>query len=48
MKLQLDRYEFLREEVSYLGHVIAEDVVSSDPGKVKSVEEFPTPKMQGS
>jgi hypothetical protein len=38
MKLQLDKYEFLKMEVSYLGHVIAEDVVRPDPGKVKSVE----------
>jgi len=44
LKLQPDKCEFLRKEVSYLGHVIAEDGVRPDPGKVKSVEEFPTPK----
>jgi hypothetical protein len=44
LKLQPDKCEFLRKEVSYLGHVIAEDGVRPDPGKVKSVEEFPTLK----
>lgn len=44
LKLQPDKCEFLRKEVAYLGHVIGEDGVKPDPGKVKAIKEFPAPK----
>ena len=44
LKLQPDKCEFLRKEVSYLGHVISEDGVRPDPKKIESIENFPTPK----
>lgn len=44
LKLQPDKCEFLRREVAYLGHVITEEGVKPNPGKVEAVTKFPTPK----
>lgn len=41
LKLQSDKCEFLKREVAYLGHVIGEDGVKSDPKKLKAVKEYP-------
>jgi hypothetical protein len=43
LKLQPDKCEFLRTEVSYLGHIITEEEVRPDPGKVEVIENFPRP-----
>jgi hypothetical protein len=43
LKLQPEKCEFLRKEVTYLGHVIAEDGVKPDPTKIRVIENFPTP-----
>ncbi|KAL0867440.1 hypothetical protein ABMA27_008227 [Loxostege sticticalis] len=44
LKLQPDKCEFLRKEVSYLGHVITDDGVKPNPEKTKAVQNFPQPK----
>lgn len=44
LKLQPDKCEFLRHEVTYLGHVIGEDGVKPDPNKISAVQNFPVPK----
>jgi Reverse transcriptase (RNA-dependent DNA polymerase). len=44
LKLQPDKCEFLRKEVGYLGHVIGEDGVRPDPGKIEAVKNFPIPR----
>jgi len=44
MKLQLDKCEFLRKEVMYLGHIIIKDGIRSDLSKLHVVENFPAPK----
>jgi hypothetical protein len=44
LKLKPEKCEFLRKEVSYLGHVISENGVLHKT-KTKVVEEFPTPKQ---
>jgi len=43
LKLQPEKCQFLRKEVSYLGHVITEDGVRPDPQKVAAIQGFPTP-----
>jgi hypothetical protein len=43
LRLQPDNCEFLRKEVNYLGHLIAENGVGPDPTKVEAVEKFPRP-----
>ena len=44
MKLQVDKCEFLRREVVYLGHVITQEGVKPCPDKVNAVQEFSVPK----
>lgn len=44
LKLQPDKCEFLRKEVSYLGHTITDQGVKPNPDKIKAVQEFPQPK----
>jgi hypothetical protein len=43
LQLQPDKYEFLRYEVKYLGHVISENGVKPDPKKIEAVSNFPRP-----
>jgi hypothetical protein len=44
LKLQPDKCEFLRKEVTYLGHIIGENGVRPDSNKVEAVQNFPIPK----
>lgn len=44
LKLQPDKCEFLRKEVSYLGHIITDEGVKPNPEKTRAVQEFPIPK----
>jgi hypothetical protein len=44
LKLKLEKCEFLRKEVSYLGHVISENGVLPEHPKTKVIEEYPTPQ----
>lgn len=44
LKLQPDKCEFLRKEVTYLGHIISTNGVRPDPQKITAVENFPRPK----
>ena len=44
LKLQPDKCEFLRKEVTFLGHKISERGVEPDARKVESVKNFPTPR----
>jgi hypothetical protein len=44
LKLQPDKCEFLRKEVTFLGHKISEHGVEPDIRKIETVKNFPTPK----
>ena len=44
MKLQPDKCEFLRKEVSYLGHVIGQTGVRPDEKRIEAVKEYPEPR----
>ncbi|UYV71593.1 K02A2.6-like [Cordylochernes scorpioides] len=43
MKLKLSKCIFGRTEVKYLGHIISHNQLKPDPGKVKSIQDFPRP-----
>jgi hypothetical protein len=43
-KIQLNKSEFLRKEVSYLGHIITNKGVKPNPDKIKAVVNYPLPK----
>jgi len=42
--LHLEKCEFYKEQIEYLGLVILENEVSMDPVKVAEVREWPTPE----
>lgn len=43
-KIQLDKTEFLRKEVAYLGHIVTAEGVKPNPDKVKAIKCYPIPK----
>lgn len=43
-KIQLDKTEFLRKEVAYLGHVVTSEGVKPNPDKVRAIKKYPIPK----
>jgi hypothetical protein len=43
LKLQPDKCEFLRKEVTYLGHKLTASGLCPDPEKIAVVKKFPTP-----
>lgn len=44
LKVQLDKSEFLRKEVAFLGHIITPEGIKPNPSKIKAVQEYPLPK----
>ena len=44
LKLQPDKCEFLRKEVTFLGHKISEHRVEPDASKIECINNFPTPQ----
>ncbi|XP_045456466.1 uncharacterized protein LOC123666419 [Melitaea cinxia] len=46
LKLQPEKCEFFRKEVSYLGHIITDEGVKPNPEKTKAVQNFPRPKCR--
>jgi hypothetical protein len=46
IKVEPDKCEFLRAELTYLGHVISEDGVKPDPKKIEAVIRFPVPDKE--
>ena len=44
LKLKPEKCEFLRKEVSYLGHVIPENGVLPERAKTRVIEEYPHPQ----
>lgn len=46
LKLQPGKCEFLRKEITYLGHKISENGIMPDPSKISSVTNFPQPTNQ--
>ena len=43
LKLRLDKCQFLRRQVHYLGHTICPKAVSCGAGKVEAVKKWPVP-----
>jgi hypothetical protein len=44
LMIEPDLCEFLKIEISYLGHVVTSEGVRPDPEKIKAIINFPTPK----
>lgn len=46
LKIQLDKSEFLRKEVAFLGHIVTPEGVKPNPDKIKAVREWPLPSNE--
>lgn len=46
LKIQLDKIEFLRKEVPFLGHIITPEGLKPNESKIKAIQNFPLPKTQ--
>lgn len=44
LTINVEKSKFCLTEVKYLGHVIGNGIISTDPEKIVSISEFPTPK----
>ena len=44
LKLKPSKCIFFQKSVSFLGHVVTEDGIQTDPDKIKAVREWPTPE----
>ena len=42
----MDKCEFLRKEVQYLGHVVTSEGVKPNPDKISVIQKFPIPRTQ--
>ena len=43
LKIQLDKSEFLKQNVEFLGHVITPQGIKPNPNKIKAIQKFPLP-----
>jgi len=43
LRLRPKKCAFVRQEVTYLGHVISEDGISVDPIKIEKLQSYPIP-----
>lgn len=46
LKVQLDKSDFLRKEIAFLGHVVSTEGVKPNPDKIHAIKNFPLPKTQ--
>ncbi|PNF18384.1 hypothetical protein B7P43_G12483 [Cryptotermes secundus] len=46
LKIEPDKCEFLKEELSYLGHIVTAEGVKPDDKKIEAVVKFPIPQSQ--
>ena len=44
LMLNLDKCEFGKSQIKFLGHIISADVVSTDPETIQAITEFANPK----
>lgn len=46
LKIQLDKCEFFKKEVQYLGHTVSEEGVKPNTDKIEIIRKWPTPKTE--
>lgn len=46
LKVQLDKSEFLKKEVAFLGHIVTDEGVKPNPNKIETIKKWPIPANQ--
>lgn len=46
LKVQVDKSEFLKKEVSFLGHIVSNEGVRPNPDKIEVIQKWPIPKTE--
>jgi transposase InsO family protein len=46
LKVQLDKSEFLKKEVAFLGHIVTDEGVKPNPNKIETIKKWPIPTNQ--
>lgn len=46
LKIQLDKCEFMKRETEFLGHVITQDGIKPDPGKIEKILDWKLPETK--
>ena len=41
---KLEKCEFFKTEIQYLGHIISEEGIAVDPKKIRAISDWPVPK----
>ena len=44
LRIKLKKCQFFKKSVEYLGHVISDNGIQPDPGKIEKIKNYPTPK----
>ncbi|QBP37036.1 putative RdRP [Lampyris noctiluca errantivirus 1] len=44
LKIQIDKSEFFRKEVAYLGHIVSREGVKPNPDKIEAIKNYTLPK----
>jgi hypothetical protein len=44
-KLKFTKCKFAQQSIAYLGHVVSASGVSTDPAKIKAIQDWPTPNL---
>ena len=44
LKLKATKCEFMKSEVTYLGHIVSQDRIRTDPEKTSAIENWPEPE----
>lgn len=44
LKLSLDKCQFGRTSVNYVGHIVSQDGIATDPSKIEAVVSWPRPQ----
>ena len=43
LKLKPNKYEFFKSEITYLGHIVSNEGIATDPKKIRAIQLWPRP-----
>ena len=44
LQLKLNKCEFFKSQIAYLGHIVSKDGIETDPKKITTIKKWPVPK----